>query len=149
MDIKPIDTEYESRIRASFERQQVMNLIGAKLTKVAPGEIRIEMPYSVSLTQQHGYIHAGIVTTIVDSACGYAAYTLMPKESSVLSVEFKINLLSPAKGEMFIATGKVLKAGRTLTICQGEVTARDGGEEKLVSVMQATMMTVAKAQQSK
>jgi uncharacterized protein (TIGR00369 family) len=94
------------------------------------------------LTQQHGYIHAGIITSIVDSACGFAAYTLMPASSGVLTVEYKVNLLSPARGETFTAIGRVIKPGRTLTICNGEVLALEKGEQKLIAAMQATMMAV-------
>ena len=119
-----------------------MTLLNAKLAKVLPGEVHIELPYSPTITQQHGYVHAGIITTIVDSACGYAAYSLMPSESNVLSVEFKVNFLHPAKGEKFVGIGKVIKPGRTLTICSGEMVAIENGESKLVALMQATMMTL-------
>jgi uncharacterized protein (TIGR00369 family) len=142
--ISALDPALEARIYASFERQHVMHLLHARLLKVAPGEVHIEFPYDESFTQQNGYIHAGILTTVMDSACGYAAFTLMPPGSGVLSIEFKVNFLSPATGEKFIATGKVIKAGRTITPCTGQVFANNFGEEKLVSVMQATMMTVEK-----
>jgi uncharacterized protein (TIGR00369 family) len=121
-----------------------MKMIGAKLTKVIPGEVHIEVPFSMALTQQHGYIHAGIITTIVDTACGYAANTLMPVLSEVLTVEYKINFLSPGKGEKIIGIGKVVKPGRTLTVCSGEVRACDANGEKLIATMQATMMAVVK-----
>jgi uncharacterized protein (TIGR00369 family) len=119
-----------------------MSTINARMTKVAPGEVHIELPFDPALTQQHGYIHAGIITSIVDSACGFAAYSLMAATSGVLTVEYKVNFLSPAKGERFIAIGRVIKPGRTLTICNGEVLAVEGGEQKLVALMQATMMAV-------
>jgi uncharacterized protein (TIGR00369 family) len=112
------------------------------MTKVAPGEIHIEMPFSPALTQQHGYIHAGIITSIVDSACGYAAYTLMPASSGVLTVEYKVNFLRPASGEKFVGIGRVIKPGRNLTVCLGEALAYEKGEGKLIAIMQATMMAV-------
>ena len=138
----PPDPNYENRIRASFGEQKAMQTIGATLGSIHPGEVSIELPYSEHITQQDGFLHAGIVTTIADSACGYAAFSLMPANSRVLSVEFKVNLLAPAIGEGFIAIGKVIKAGRTLTVCSGEVLAFQGGESKLVALMQATMIRV-------
>jgi uncharacterized protein (TIGR00369 family) len=140
----PADQDFENRVRSSFNNQQVMKTIGARMIKVVPGEVHLELPYSPVLTQQHGYVHAGIVGTIVDSACGYAAYTLMPILSEVLTVEYKINFLSPAKGEKFIAVGRVMKPGRTLTVCSGDVFSYHKSEEKLVATMQATMMAVMK-----
>jgi len=136
----PTDTGYESRIRESFSRQQVMTLIGASLTRVAPGEIDIKLPYRADLSQQNGYLHAGMLTTIADSACGYAAYTLMPAGSDVLSVEFKVNLLRPAVGETFIAEARVIKAGRTLTVTRCDVYGVNGEEKKLIATMLATMI---------
>jgi uncharacterized protein (TIGR00369 family) len=133
---------FEQRIRDSFERQQVMRLLDARLLKVLPGEVHIELPFSPEITQQHGYVHAGIITTIIDSACGYAAYSLMEPDDSVLSVEFKMNFLQPANGTHFIGIGKVVKAGRTLTVCAGEMYAVDQGQEQLVALMQATMIAV-------
>ena len=138
----PLDPGFESRVRHGFSLQQLMATIGARMTRVAPGEVHIELPFNTSWTQQHGYIHAGVITSIVDSACGFAAYTLMPATSGVLTAEYKVNFLSPAKGEMFIGIGRVVKPGRTLTVCNGEVMALEGGEQKLIAVMQATMMAV-------
>ena len=138
------DPNFESRIRSSFERQGIMKTIGARLLSVAPGEVRIELPWSEAVTQQHGFVHAGILSTIADNACGYAAYTLMPKDSEVLGVENKINFLAPARGERFVSVGRVVKAGRTLAVCAGEVWAYDNGTESLVAVMQTTMMTLVK-----
>ena len=112
------------------------------MTRVAPGEVHIELPFSLAWSQQNGYIHAGIITSIVDSACGYAAYSLMAKSSGVLTVEYKVNFLSPARGERFIGIGRVVKPGRTLTVCSGEVVAVEAGEEKLIATMQATMMAI-------
>ena len=138
------DPNFESRIRSSFERQGIMKTIGARLLSVAPGEVRIELPWSEAVTQQHGFVHAGILSTIADNACGYAAYTLMPKDSEVLGVENKINFLAPARGERFVSVGRVVKAGRTLAVCAGEVWAYDNGTESLVAVMQTTMMALVK-----
>lgn len=138
----PRNPDYERVVQENFERQAVMKLIGAELGKVAPGEVEILLPFREELTQQHGYLHAGIITTIVDNACGFAALSLMPPDSSVLSVEFKVNLMSPAKGERFIARGEVIKPGRTITVCTGEVYAIGENEPKLVSSMTATMFTV-------
>jgi uncharacterized protein (TIGR00369 family) len=142
-EFTPIDPDYEARVRSSFEKQGVMQTIGATLTRVAPGEVVIEFAYDPSLTQQHGYIHAGVVTTVVDSACGYAAYTLMPPGSEVLSIEYKVNFMYPAKGESFKGIGKVLRSGRTITVCSGDVVAVERGKEKVVATMLATMISVA------
>lgn len=139
----PLDRHYESRVRASFAAQALMRTLGATLAHLGPGEAHIDLPFSAALTQQHGFVHAGVITSIVDSACGYAAFSLMPTGTGVLTVEFKVNLLSPAKGERFLAVGKVIKPGRTLTVCGGEVFALNGGERKVVALMQATMMQVA------
>jgi uncharacterized protein (TIGR00369 family) len=138
----PPDQDFESRVHHGFNRQQLMATIGAKMTRVSPGEVHIELPFNSAWTQQHGYLHAGIITSIVDSACGFAAYTLMPASSGVLTVEFKVNLLSPAKGEVFIGIGRVIKPGRTLTVCNGEVLAIEGTKQKVIAAMQATMMAV-------
>ena len=141
---QPSDPNYESRIRISFDKQEVMKTIGAKLVKVMPGEVHIEFSFMESLTQQHGYIHAGIITSVVDSACGYAAYTLMPAESEVLTIEYKVNFLSPAKGNRFKGIGRVLRSGRNITVCSGDVIAVDKGKEKIVATMLATMICVGK-----
>jgi uncharacterized protein (TIGR00369 family) len=138
----PPDPDFESRVRYGFSLQQLMATIGARMTRVAAGEVHIELPFNQAWTQQHGYIHAGIITSIVDSACGFAAYTLMPASSGVLTVEYKVNLLSPARGEIFTAIGRVIKPGRTLTICNGEVLSLENGEQRLIAAMQATMMAV-------
>jgi uncharacterized protein (TIGR00369 family) len=139
----PDDTDDPTaRIRASFDRQSFMHTLGARLAAVAPGEVTIELPFRAELTQQHGFLHAGVVAAIADSACGYAALSLMAAEAAVLSVEFKINLMKPAGGEQFRAVGKVVRAGRTLTVCSGEVWARRDGQEAIIAVMQATMMAV-------
>ena len=140
--IEPRDPRYEERVRASFERQRAMHTIGARIVRVEPGEVELELPFRDDLTQQHGFLHAGIVTTLVDSACGYAALSVMDRESAVLSVEYKVNLLSPAIGERMRAVGRVIKSGRTLVVCTGEVIAVTGDSESIVTVMQATMMAV-------
>ncbi len=137
--LTPHDPDFESRVRESFERQGAMKLIGATLEMVAPGEVEIYMPFREDLTQQHGFVHAGIITTIMDNACGFAAYSLMPADASVLSVEFKVNLLAPAKGEAFIARGEVIKPGKTITVCNGEVYA-PGEDNKLIATMTATLI---------
>jgi uncharacterized protein (TIGR00369 family) len=139
---EPPDPNYTDRVRASFVRQRLLVTLGARLGRVAPGEVEIHLPFREDLSQQHGFLHAGALTSIVDTACGYAALTLMPAGAAVLTVEFKVNLLAPGKGEAFVARGRVLKAGRTLTVASGDVLARDGGEERLVATMVATMMTV-------
>ena len=136
------DPGYEARVRESFARQQVMATLGARLARVAPGEVDMELPFREDLTQQHGFLHAGVLATVLDSACGYAAFTLMPAEAAVMSVEFKLNLLAPARGERVIARARVKKAGRTITVCEADGFAVRGGEEKLVASMVGTMMTV-------
>jgi uncharacterized protein (TIGR00369 family) len=140
----PVDTDIESRIRTSFDRQRIMRTIGARLDRIGPGEVHIALPFSPALTQQNGYLHAGVVGIIVDSACGYAAYTLMPAASEVLTVEYKINFLSPAMGQRFVAIGRVVKPGRTLTVCAGEVWAHTDAGPKHVATLQATMICVTK-----
>ena len=139
---QPGDPAYAARVSASFARQAMMRLLGASLERVAPGEVDIRLPFRSDLSQQHGFLHAGATTSIADSACGYAALSLMPPGAAVLTVEFKVNLLAPAAGQTFAARGRVLKAGRTLTTCSGDVFAADGGEETHVLTMLATIMTV-------
>ena len=133
--------KFVEEVKDSFVKQTIMTLIGGELTRVEPGVIEITLPYRTDLTQQHGYVHAGIITTIADSACGYAAYTLMPPGSDVLAVEFKVNLLRPAKGETFVARAEVVKSGRTLTVVRADVHALSNGDSReLVAIMQGTMM---------
>ena len=112
------------------------------MTLVEPGVIEIELPFSADLTQQHGFIHAGVVATVLDSACGYAAYTLMPADAAVLSIEFKVNLLAPAKGELIRVRAEVKRAGRNVTVCAADAFAIDGGQTKPVATMLGTMMTI-------
>jgi uncharacterized protein (TIGR00369 family) len=136
----PRDPHFESNVRRSFARQKLMQTIGASLTRVAPGEVEIVLPFRDDLTQQHGYLHAGIVTSIVDTACGYAALSLMPAASEVLTVEFKLNFLAPAMGSHMVARSRVTTPGRTLTVCTGDAFAIQDGKEKLVATMLATMI---------
>lgn len=132
--------DFESRVRESFQRQTVMRLIGASLNSVKKGVVEIVLPFRDDLAQQHGFVHAGIITTIADSACGYAALTLMPEGSEVLTVEFKTNLLRPAQGKEFIATAQVIKPGKTLMITRADVFADVLDEKKMVATMLATMI---------
>jgi uncharacterized protein (TIGR00369 family) len=139
---QPTDQDFEGRVQASFTRQRMMTTLGATLERVAPGEVDIRLPFRADFTQQHGFLHAGAMTTALDGACGYAALTLMPPGVAVLTVEFKVNLMTPGKGEAVLARGRVLKAGRTLTTCTGDVFAVEGGVQTLILTMLATMMTV-------
>jgi len=137
----PQNPNFADLIERSFAQQPVMSLIGARLAHVEPGIVEIELPFRADLTQQDGYLHAGVITTVADSAAGYAAYTLMPAGSRVLSIEFKVNLLRPARGELFVARAEVIKAGRTLTVVRADVFATGANSEKeLVATMQGTMM---------
>jgi uncharacterized protein (TIGR00369 family) len=120
---RPVDPDFVDRVRNSFNRQGFMMLLGATLTRIEPGSVDIEVPYRADLTQQHGYFHAGVTSAVADTAAGYAGYTLFPADSSVLTVEFKINFIAPAQGNRLSATGRVIKHGRTLTICAFEVYA--------------------------
>ena|SRR5436190_24244760 len=133
---------FVDEVRRSFAQQSIMQLIGASLSLVEPGLIEITLPYRPDLTQQNGYLHAGMVTTIADSACGYAAFTLMSAGSEVLSVEFKVNLLRPAKGDTFLARAEVIKAGKTLTVVRADVFALIDNNRKLVATMQGTMICI-------
>ena len=136
------DPEFEQRVRDSFVRQQFMKTLGATLELVRPGEVLIALPFNAALTQQHGFLHAGVVASVVDSACGYAALSLMDPGAGVMSVEFKVNMLAPAAGNRFVALGRVVKSGRTITVCHGELRAVQAEGEVLVAVMQGTMMAV-------
>ena len=139
---EPRDPDYIQRVHASFNRQAAMRTLGATLAEVAPGRVVITLPWAAHLTQQHGFLHAGMVSTALDSACGYAGFSLMPVEAAVLTIEFKINLLAPAKGEHFRMVGTVIKPGRTVTVCEGHAFAIDGGQEKLIATMGCTLMAV-------
>ena len=140
--MKPLNSGFEQAVRESFATQQLMATIGARLARVAPGEIEIRVPYRSALTQQHGLLHAGVVTAAMDSACGYAAFSLMPAGVGVLTVEFKTNLLAPARGGELVARGRVVRAGRTITVCQADASMLSGGAETAVATMLATIMAV-------
>jgi uncharacterized protein (TIGR00369 family) len=137
---EPRDPDFETKVRESFGRQTAMETLGAVMGRVKPGEVEIEMPYRADLAQQHGFIHGGIVTAIVDSACGYAAFSLSSPGTAVLTVEYKVNFVAPAKGEKLLARGEVVRPGASITVCKGNVFAYDGGEEKLVASMLTTLM---------
>ena len=139
---EPRDPQYAARVKASFARQDAMKTIGATLASVQPGIVEIEMPWAQALTQQHGFLHAGMVATGLDSACGYAGFSLMPADAAVLTVEYKINLLAPAQGQRFRMVGEVVKPGRTLTIVEGKAYAIEDGNEKLIATMNATLMAL-------
>lgn len=143
--IDQADPEVVARIRASFESQGLMRLLGAELTHVAPGRVQISLPRRPEVSQQHGYVHAGATSAIADSAGGYAALTLMPATSEVLTVEYKLNLLAPAAGDRLEAIGSVLKSGRTLSVCRLEVLAVDGEARTLVAAGQQTLIGVPEA----
>ena len=136
----PPDPNYAARVRASFDKQKLMSTLGATLESVSAGAVTIRLPFREDLTQQHGFIHAGAIASVADSACGYAALSLMPAEAGVLSIEFKINMLSPAKGDALIARGEVIRAGRKIMVCRADVVSITGAEEKLVAAMQGTMI---------
>ncbi|HKD83419.1 MAG TPA: PaaI family thioesterase [Terriglobales bacterium] len=135
-------TTWEERVRQSFSRQAFMSTLGAELTTVVQGAVEIRMPFSPSLTQQNGYLHAGAVTAVLDSACGYSALSVAAEDCDVLTVELKLNLLAPAAGEVLAARGQVKRAGRTLTVCTADAFAIRGDKEKLVATMLATIMSL-------
>jgi len=139
---EPQDPQYERRVRGSFERRPAMTTIGAFLAEIEPGRVVVELPYAKALTQQHGFMHAGMIATALDSACGYAASTLMPHDAGVLTIEYKVNLLAPGRGERFRMEGVVVKPGRTITVVEGRAFAIDQGQEKLIATMTATEMTI-------
>jgi uncharacterized protein (TIGR00369 family) len=139
----PADPGYVARVRASFAKQAVMHTLGAALDTIEPGRVVIVMPHKPELSQQHGFLHAGIVSTGLDSACGYAAYSLMPADAAVLTIEFKVNLLAPARGPWFRFEGQVTKAGRTISVVEGRAWQHEaGGADALCATMTATVMTV-------
>jgi uncharacterized protein (TIGR00369 family) len=141
-DFVPSDDQFEQRVRSSFARQTLMETIQARLVKVRPGEVEIEIPFRADLAQQNGFMHAGIITSIIDTACGYAALSLMPQGVDVLTVEYKVNFVSPAVGLCMIGRGRVTKPGRTLTVCTGDVIAVSDSGEKPIATMLATMMAI-------
>ncbi len=141
--LEPRDPDFAPRVRASFARQAAMDTLGAALESVEAGRVVIGLPFSARLTQQHGFLHAGMVAAALDSACGYAAATLMPADAGVLTIEFKINLMAPAAGQRFRMVGQVVKPGRTVSFTEGQAWAIDDqGGEKLIASMTATLMTV-------
>ncbi|MGH8112406.1 MAG: PaaI family thioesterase [Rhodanobacteraceae bacterium] len=139
---EPGDAGYAERVRASFARQQVMRTLGVTVADVQPGEIRLALPYAATLTQHNGYLHAGVLSTALDSACGYAAYSLMPADADVLTIEFKVNFLRPARGEVFAFHGWVVKPGRTISVCEAEVHASSPTPGPTIATMTATMIAV-------
>ena len=141
-NFEPKDPGFRARVEASFNRQSVMQTLGIELTDLGPGRIVLTMPYRAEYCQQHGFVHAGIITTALDSACGYAAFSLMPTDAAVLTVEFKTNLLAPASGERFIFRANVVKPGRTLTVCEAQAYAESKGSERLIATMTGTLMAV-------
>lgn len=141
--LDPLDPETEARVRDSFARQRFMGFLGAELSGLRSGFCEIRLAYRPELGQQHGFFHAGVVGTLADNAGGYAAYGLMPADWSILTVEYKLNLVAPGDGELLIARAQVVKAGRTLTVCRGDVFVVRGGVEKLCAVSQQTLMGLA------
>ena len=139
---EPRNPAYAERVQASFNRQKIMTLIGAQLARLEPGECEIHLPFKPEISQQHGYYHGGIIGTIADSAGGYAAFTLMPRDASVLTVEYKMNLLEPGDGELLIARGRVLKAGRTLIVARVDAGVVKDGRETLCATLLQTLMTM-------
>jgi uncharacterized protein (TIGR00369 family) len=142
MDIEVRNPSFAEEVRKSFAAQSIMQLIGAELSLVEPGVVEISLPFRKDLTQQDGYLHAGIITTIADSAAGYAAFSLMPAGSRVLSVEFKVNLLRPARAEKFLSRAEVIKPGKTLTVVRADVFGLTGNDRTLVATMLGTMFCV-------
>jgi uncharacterized protein (TIGR00369 family) len=140
-EFRALNDDFAGIVRRSFNRQGLMRLLGATLEDVQPGYVNIRLPFKEGLTQQHSYFHAGAITSVVDSACGYAALTLMPPDTEVLTIEYKVNFVAPARGEFALARGRVLKPGRTVTVCQGEVLVVQDGVEKLCATMLATMIS--------
>lgn len=134
--------EAVARMRADFDRQGAMASLGIAVADVAPGHVALQMPFNADFTQHHGFIHAGVITTAMDSACGFAAFTLMDADAEVMTVEFKANFMSPARGQLFRFEGEVVKSGRTLTFTQGRTIAIDAGAETVVATLSATMMAV-------
>jgi len=141
--LQPADDNFAQRVHSSFNCQDALLTIGAAIESVEAGKVVIGFDFDPKLTQQHDFIHAGILSTVMDSACGYAAYSLMPADAGVLTIEFKINLLSPAKGDHFYAIGRVTKPGRTITVADGEMFSRSGGKDKRIATMTGTLMTIS------
>jgi uncharacterized protein (TIGR00369 family) len=142
MSFQAQDADFENRVRASFARQRVMQTLGIEIARLAPGEIDLAMAYDAAYSQQHGFTHAGIISAALDSACGYAAFSLMAPDAAVLTVEFKTNLLAPASGERFLFRARVVKPGRTLTVCEAQAFAVIDKSERLIATMTGTLMAV-------
>ena len=138
----PRNPDYQQRVRRSFDNQGAMKLFGAELIRISPGHCDIQIAYTDELSQQHGFFHGGILATIADSACGYAAFSLMPEDTSILTIEFKTNFLSPADGELLVARGRVIKPGRTITVSQADVMVTKDGRERLCATLTATNMAI-------
>ncbi len=141
-EFTPLNPDFAARVRESFARQGVMAHIGAELSSVEAGRVQIRLPYNESLSQQHGFFHGGITTTIADSACGYSGFTLMPADASVLTIEYKVNFLAPADGELLVASGRVVKPGRSIIVCYADVVVSKGDRERLCATMTETMMVM-------
>jgi uncharacterized protein (TIGR00369 family) len=139
---EPKNPDFRAAAIATFEAQPAMRALGVSLVRLEPGEVDLAMAYSRAFTQQHGFVHAGIITAALDNACGIAAFTLMPKSAGILTVEFKTNLLAPAKGERFLFRAAVVKPGRTLTVCEAQAFAEDQGMETLIATMTGTLMAM-------
>lgn len=142
MTFIPKDPHFDARVRASFARQAAMATLGIEIADLDAGVITLRMAYATAYTQQHGFVHAGIITTALDSACGYAAFSLMPDDAAVLTIEFKTNLLAPAAGDVFLFRARVLKPGRTISVCDAQAFAVRAGQEKLIATMTGTLMAV-------
>lgn len=140
--VKPLNPDFRARVRQSFAQQAMMATLGVQLEGVDHGAVSFSMRHHEPVTQQHGFVHGGAIAAIMDSVCGYSAFSMMAKEAEVLTVEFKVNFVAPALGEKYIFRGTVLKPGRTLMVTEGKAFAVNDGEEKLVAAMMATMMVV-------
>ena len=136
------DPDYEERVRRTFANQPALGTFGITLARIEPGALELRMLYDARLSQQNGFLHGGVVSAGLDTSCGLASYTLMPAHADILTVEFKINLLAPAKGQTFRFVGNVVKPGRTLVVSEGHAYASNDGREKLIATMSATMMTM-------
>ena len=145
---QPKNPDYRAIATATFEQQRAMKTLGISIARLEPGEVELAMAYSADLTQQNGFVHAGIITAGLDSACGIAAFTLMPAGSDILTVEFKTNLLAPARGQRFAFRATVVKPGRTLTVCEGRAYAEEDGNETLVATMTGTLMALPRREGS-
>jgi len=148
MNFQPRDPNFQQKVRDSFDQQKFMAHIGAQLTEVSLGYCEIRVPFQESLTQQNGFFHAGVISTIADNTAGYAAFSLMEEKASVLTVEIKLNLLSPGKGDLLIGRGQVLKSGKTLTVCRSDLFVVQNGEEKLCAAGQSTLIQLQETTKS-